>query len=182
MSASDTFASPIAEEVEGIGKVAFYRFTATEYGEIEQAVHASLIEYHSKLLRLCGVSGQEMYFALAKSVPEQIGINEVFNWCSSVSGMKEVLSKSLQKSGTDEKQIGAIVAHWFTSRHVLDRNNLIQAVLGVGKRRQLAEILADIEKRKNEASDPNPTNGSAQSTGPKSSDVPSEQDAQTPAN
>lgn len=184
MSASDTFASPIHEEIEGVGRVTFSRLLSTEYGEIEQVVHKSLIDYHTKLLTLCGVTGQEMYFALTKSVPEQIAIGDVFNWCNSVSGMKEVLGRALVKSKTDAAIAERAVTHFMVNAHPLDRNNLINAVLGLGKRRALSDILADIEKRNAEqkGDEANPQTGPATpSTGPKSSDSPSAQGAQTQA-
>lgn len=185
MSASDTFASPIHEDIEGVGKVTFSRLLSVEYGEIEQIVHQTLIDYHTKLLNLCGVKGEQMYFALTKSVPEQITINDVFNWCNSVSGMREVLTRSLAKSATDSTLASSAVTYYMVKAHMLDRNNLINAVLGIGPRRKLADILAEIKKRKdelNKKADEDFLKGSAeQSTGPESTDSPSEQDAQTQA-
>lgn len=181
MSASDTFGSPIVETIDEIGSVTFARMSGVEYGEMEDLAKKSLIDHHLSLLTLAGVEGEKKYYALSAAVPERITIDHVYQWAGTPKAINEILSKSLAKGRTPKEIADRAVTYFISRAHRLDRFNLISAVLGIGKRMTLAEILADIDKRSKE-SNPNPQAGSdeKESTGPSSSAPQSDQAAPIP--
>lgn len=153
MSASNSFGSPVVENVNG-QEVAFPRLTLEDYGSLEDKVRQLRNAFIRSMLDEAQVKGRERFEQLRDNCSPWVSSMQIFGFLSSKDGAILAATMSLKRAGKGDDEIKQIVSAY----PFVGLSNLALYLAGLTKFRDPEDALREGKEEAGEGKEPqNPT-------------------------
>lgn len=133
---------PRVTKIEDNG-VTFQVLTLDDIEQVETACRRTIMQCAAELADVSGLIGTEKFGSISSLVPEQIGLQHIYDFAFSAKGVRCILRISLDRAGIPADQQAEIIARY----QGYNGFNMALAVMGYMRRMTPEEIAAELHRR-----------------------------------